>query len=402
MTKFSIYLSKKRTNSRGEAPIYFKIKLGRVIEKSTRIFVDPITFDRQKKRITGNSKPVQDANAKLDRLCSFIQELGENATETAINRIFSNVLDGKESGTFISIIEAYLASLNTRINNSQADSILPVTYEKNIFLSRTLTKYLESKKQINLPVTRIDKAYIGNLIKYFRDELKYSCGHTNRIVKFIKSALRYSINEGLCLPTNALTVKLKAPEKEIIFLNQEQIKSLTLLNLKNSALEKIRDIFIVQCYSGLSYADLSNLNKDWLYEDDNGNVFIKYKRAKTKTMATVPVQKPLMLLLEKYDYKLPVISNQKYNQYLKLVGLAANLPFPLTSHIGRKTCGSMLLNNGVNIYTVKTILGHSSVKTTESHYAQLNEVGIVQDLYQARNINLVNNHVAKQIQLFGS
>ena len=88
--------------------------------------------------------------------------------------------------------------------------------------------------------------------------------------------------------------------------------------LKNLGfLEKSRDLFLIQCYTGLAYADLMDFNIDKIYERSGLSV-LAGKRTKTGADYIVVVMSKTMKILEKYDYKLPRISNQKYNDRLKL------------------------------------------------------------------------------------
>lgn len=81
--------------------------------------------------------------------------------------------------------------------------------------------------------------------------------------------------------------------------------------------------------------------------------------------------RPAMEILRKYGYRLPVVSNVKYNLYLKAVAQSAGIDKPLTTHWARHTGATLLLNEGVDMEVVAKILGHSSTKITRSTYAKL-------------------------------
>ena len=74
---------------------------------------------------------------------------------------------------------------------------------------------------------------------------------------------------------------------------------------------------------------------------------------------------------EKYDYKLPVLSNQKYNGYLKEIADICGIKKKLHSHLARHTFATILLNNGMDILSVSKILGHSNSRITEKVYAKM-------------------------------
>jgi site-specific recombinase XerD len=73
-----------------------------------------------------------------------------------------------------------------------------------------------------------------------------------------------------------------------------------------------------------------------------------------------------MDILRKYDFKLPIISNQKYNSYLKVLGAFCNLKKRVTSHVARHTFATTVtLANGVRIEVISKMLGHTNIKTTQ-------------------------------------
>ena len=93
------------------------------------------------------------------------------------------------------------------------------------------------------------------------------------------------------------------------------------------------------------------------------------RRKKTNEDYFIALMPSAVEILEKYDYQLPIISNMKYNDYLKVVAAMAGVQ-PLTSHMGRHTFAVYALNKGVPIEVVSKILGHTDIKTT-SIYAKI-------------------------------
>ena len=138
--------------------------------------------------------------------------------------------------------------------------------------------------------------------------------------------------------------------------------------MPTQSLERVRDLFVFQTYTCLSYVDLesfdtSQINKTGVYTA---------KRGKTGVEFTFYVMKPARDILIKYDGKLPLISNEKYNDYLKLVAQAAKIDKPVTSHWARHTGATLLLNDGgVDMEIIARILGHTSTRQTRDTYAKL-------------------------------
>ena len=75
-------------------------------------------------------------------------------------------------------------------------------------------------------------------------------------------------------------------------------------------------------------------------------------------------------IAQKYNYELPMLSNQKYNAYLKVIADICTIEKPLHTHIGRHTAACYLLNKGLSIDIVAKIMGHSTTRVTR-HYAKL-------------------------------
>jgi len=96
------------------------------------------------------------------------------------------------------------------------------------------------------------------------------------------------------------------------------------------------------------------------------------KRQKTHKNFLIPMLPPAQTIWNKYDGILPVLSNQKYNEYLKELAIEINLNAHLTTHLARKTfTTTVLLGNNIPLKVASTLLGHSNTKITEKHYAEV-------------------------------
>ena len=155
----------------------------------------------------------------------------------------------------------------------------------------------------------------------------------------------------------------------IRYIEEADILKLKKLKLDLKYLERTRDLFIFQCYTGLSYSDLAlfDYSKVEIEKNSKGKkvYVLRDKRLKTNTNFTIVLMKPAMEILTKYDYKLPIISNQKYNKYLKEIGKMAKFPIELTTHVARHTFATFCINNKVNIEIVSKAMGHSNIATTQ-------------------------------------
>ena len=166
------------------------------------------------------------------------------------------------------------------------------------------------------------------------------------------------------------------------YLTPEEFKRLRSSKMPTESLSRIRDLFVFQTYTCLSYSDLRDFDARNV-KDTKGMKVYQGNRLKTGGEFTIPLLPSAWDILMKYEGKLPIISNVKYNEYLKIVAQSAGIDKPLSSHWARHTGATLLLNEGVSMRIVSKICGHSSTKITEQIYAKLLDetvVDAVQDL----------------------
>jgi site-specific recombinase XerD len=95
------------------------------------------------------------------------------------------------------------------------------------------------------------------------------------------------------------------------------------------------------------------------------------RRGKTKQEYTFLLLPQALAILERYNFHLPIMSNQKYNEYIKVLAVMAGINKPVSSHWARHTGATMLLNSGVGMEVVSKVLGHSTTRITRQIYAKL-------------------------------
>lgn len=186
----------------------------------------------------------------------------------------------------------------------------------------------------------------------------------------LKTMLIYAIREGY-LSQNPITFKFHKDKVKTEPLTIEEVRRIRTKVLGSKSMENVRDLFIFQCYTGMAYRDMASLTQNDIKVDKDGKEWILKERVKTGVSAFIPVLPPVKEILVKHQYLLPTLSNQKYNSYLKEIQDVCGIEKTLHSHLARHTCGTLLLNAGVDMLTVSKVLGHSSTKTTEAVYAKL-------------------------------
>lgn len=186
----------------------------------------------------------------------------------------------------------------------------------------------------------------------------------------LKTILIYAIREGY-ISQNPITFKFHKDKVSKEPLTIEEVRRIRTKVLGSKSMENVRDLFIFQCYTGLAFKDMATLTQKDIKVDKDGKEWIVKERMKTGVTAFIPILPVVKEILEKHQYLLPTLSNQKYNSYLKEIQAVCGIQKTLHSHLARHTCGTLLLNAGVDMLTVSKVLGHSSTKITESVYAKL-------------------------------
>ena len=189
--------------------------------------------------------------------------------------------------------------------------------------------------------------------------------------KFLKHYAADAVMLGLVRRNPYFGLKLdKGKSEGERFLTDSELQRIEKAVMPTVSIGKVRDLFLIQCYTGLAYSDLMEF--DWRrVDEERGRMILRGRRRKTGMEFMVVLTEKALEILERYGYTLPKISNAQYNLRLKVVADAAGIDKPIASHWGRRTCGMYLLNHGVRMEVVSKVLGHSSIRTTEQVYARI-------------------------------
>lgn len=192
--------------------------------------------------------------------------------------------------------------------------------------------------------------------------------------KYLKLFINDAIIDGLVEqnPYKYLSFHIGKGEKQYVdCITEEQFDIIKDLQFATPHLQRARDLFLFQCYTGLAYSDLMSFDYNNC-EEVNGKWFYHAKRTKTDTDFVFQLLTPAVGLLKSYDFKLPCMSNQKYNDYLKVIGQMAGVA-SLHSHMGRATAATLFLSKGMPINIVARVLGHTTLRQTTRYARTLNK-----------------------------
>ena len=195
----------------------------------------------------------------------------------------------------------------------------------------------------------------------------------NNYHRFLNSFILDAINEGIMRrnPYKGIYID-KAPAGDALdkCLSREEFERIAALELPTNYLRHARDLFLFQTYTCLSYTDLVAFDPERVREVNGRQMYVG-RRGKTGQEYVFMLVGPARRILERYGGRLPLMSNQKYNQQLKNIGVMAGIKGALSSHWARHTGATLLLNSGAEMEVVSRVLGHSSTKMTRQVYAKL-------------------------------
>ena len=176
--------------------------------------------------------------------------------------------------------------------------------------------------------------------------------------------------------------KQKSGEGLSKYLTREEFRRVEELNPPTNYLRHARDLFVFQTYTCLSYTDLASFDAQKI-KVVKGRKMYMGNRGKTGKEFKFLMMQPALDILNNYGGTLPMMSNVKYNECLKVIAVMCKIDKPVSSHWARHTGATLLLNGGVGMEVVSKILGHSSTRITRDVYAKLLDETVLDEMTRA-------------------
>jgi site-specific recombinase XerD len=199
--------------------------------------------------------------------------------------------------------------------------------------------------------------------------------------KCVKAIINEAIKKGFLTsdqnPYRFFKVKAAIGKRQ--FLSVSEVCKLIDLDIpeKNGFLNRVRDLFLFSCFTGLRYSDVMNLRWQDISPD---YTYIKLNTTKTKKSLMVPLQPGARAIIEKYGKQiikiptgktLPQMANQVINRELKILIEKANITKSISFHCARHSFASNLIEAKTNLLHVKDLLGHSKITETQIYAKSL-------------------------------
>ena len=373
------------------------------IEFTTGYRIDAAKWDSDKQRVRNGctnklKQSASEINASLLGYYTEVQEIfkkfeveeimptPEQIKEAfnALHRPIEEVKPRKSTpNAFYKVFDEFVRDCGRQ--NDWTDS----TYEKFAAVKNHLMNFRDE-----LTFDFFDEKGLNDYVTYLRDVKEMRNSTIGKQLSFLKWFLRWAFKKGLHQNNayDSYKPKLKSTQKKIIFLTWEELNKLREFEIPaaKQALDWVRDVFLFQCFTGLRYSDVFNLRKSDIKGDH-----IEVTTVKTSDSLIIELNNHSKAILDKYkdvafedDKVLPVITNQKMNDYLKELAELAGIDGPvrqtyyrgneridevipkyalLGTHAGRRTfiCNALAL--GIPPQVVMKWTGHSDYKAMKPY-----------------------------------
>lgn len=358
-----------KANKQGLSPIEVIITIdGKRTYCQLEMKADASTFKRM--TMKKNSEVFNFINIKRIELNKVINALLIEGTPITPIAIKERLKYKAKVYTLLDIMNEYTNNV-LRVKNKNGE-LNDATYKRYRYVFECFLKYVDRTTPINTITSQMISAYTDNVLKS-----KYDTSTVANHQLKLKTFFVYCFNNNYISTNIFANIKINRTMKDVECLTINEVNRLENTVYNNDRLNQVRDCFLFACYTGLSYVDMFNLNVDDVLQC-NGVNYIKKKRQKTEITYTTMLNDKAIEILNRYNGKLPLLSNQKYNQYLKVIAEIANIDKPLHSHIARHTFAVITLNKGYSLDITAKMMGHASTRIT-THYAKLLDSTIIDE-----------------------
>ncbi|MBR8731407.1 Tyrosine recombinase XerC [Porphyromonas levii] len=374
-----LYLKKSSLNKEGKAPIMGRITVGRSMAQfSCKLSCDPELWNTRESRLNGKSRETVVVNSKLEQILlavhnafSTLKERGEPFDARAVKELFQGGMESQI--TLLARFDTMIEELKTHIGIDIKPNTLNSYYQARNHLQKFI---LNRYKVKDLVFGQLTEDFLMELERYIKGEKGLSQSYYRAIAIKLKKVCRLAYKEGILDRQLFESVRLEQGDnklpKALDRVAFEKLKGLKFHELETE-LEQARDLFLFACYSGVAYCDLVSITKKELSKNEEGALWLKYRRQKTDTLCRIKLLPEAIRLIEKYNNSereelFPAIAYPEYMAQLKALRLRAGISLPFTSHTARHTFATLItLEQGVPIETVSRMLGHTRLETTERY-----------------------------------
>lgn len=386
----------KEPTSNKESLIYFSCYFkeeGKKFVYSTGERILPAHWDQESRipKSKGKNKASNRGVIKgqLDRYSGVFNEVRNRClamqvefTSRLLKREFDEKFKKAPGGKNI-FFDAYDEFTDQKIKNQEWKPSTQKRY-KNI---RNILKEFEKDRKYKLTFNAITSRFHAEFTDYCMVEKKHVNNTYSRNFGLFKTFMLWAFKNGYTYNEEFKEMQ-KVPKVIVpqVALQKSDLEKLMQHDFKNERLERVRDVFIFACVTGLRFGELSLVSKTSVIGDV---LHLKEEKGAEKEVRTIPLNDLAIYLLRKYNYKLPLIANQKQNKYIKEVFEKAGYDHEIekvvirgkevqrnpvlfkdrvSTHTARRTFITMLKRDGKSDKLISKITGHKDLKTLNQYY----------------------------------
>lgn len=349
--KVLLYLKKSGLDKSGKAPIMGRITVNRTMAQfSCKISITPELWNPRESRLNGKSKEAVEVNAKIDKLLlavnSAFDSLVERKTDfdaTAVKEAFQGSKGTRM--TLLKLFDRHIGEVRARVGIDVSHRTLP----NYLYTRSRLADFVSSRFKVSdLAFCQLNEQFIREFQEYVVIEKGLGVQTVRHYLAILKKICRIAFKEGYSDKFYFEHYKLpKQKETAPRALSKEDFEKIRDIELTGCRPEHslVRDMFLFACYAGTSYVDVIAITPDNLSRDDNGALWLKYRRGKNGQLSRVKLLPEAVALIEKYrdDTRgtlFPVIPYQALKWCLTSIKMKAGIKGRLSYHCARhnKNC----------------------------------------------------------------
>lgn len=389
MLKIKMIAHKGKPNKSGRVPILMQLTIGQqTCHISTKQNILPEKWGDGKP--IGHTREDQAITAVLEEIRTkaynkFLQLQGQNINVTP-ERLKQALLgkDQVQPRGYVEIFDQWLVEYSKMVGITTSKR----TLDKYILVRNRLQDYIASQLGVkDISLEEVTPKFLSNFDNYLRVEYNMANNHAMKIRQKLRTIYKVAIDNGWVSKNPFSTVKIHFDPVERDVLTKSELTALIQTDMIFDRLEKMRDVFVFACFTGLAHCDVAGLTKENIITDEAGQVWLKTHRQKTSEVVDIPLLEIPQLIIKKYEGMkelngklLPTLTNSCSNLYLKEVAVRCGINKTLTFHMARHTFATTVtLSNGVPIESVAKMLGHRNIRTTQI-YAKVIKDKLAEDM----------------------
>ena len=396
------YLKRNEPKKNGNVVIMVRITVdGECTQFSSKLEIHPNLWDDKIRKAKGSTANAVNLNRTLDTIranvakyYTHLMEVNGYATPTKIKNLILGIEDKEK--TIISYFEKFNEQYKLKVGNTTTWT----TYTKYELTKNRLIDFLKQNRGVkDIPIREINTIFLQDFYLFLRKAHKSGNNNAMKNMQRLRAVFNYIKNTGISFTDPYGNFKMSFEKSDRSYLTQEEIDILLNKKFASDRLEKVKDVFLFSCYTGISFSDIYDLTKENLKNGVDNNLWIMSQRNKTGIKFNVRLLDIPLMILDKYEGKqengklLPVISNQNTNEYLHEIAELCNIKKKITFHVARHTFATLCLTEGMPIESISKMLGHSNITTTQI-YARIIDQKLSNDMENfAQKMNRRNSKV---------